>query len=64
MFPVGVLVAKVQIRVECRFLRDMLQGDDVNEIRYELPTAALSTIARAAGHDDGSFVGLNRRLQG
>uniref|UniRef100_A0A7S2V4X7 Trafficking protein particle complex subunit n=1 Tax=Fibrocapsa japonica TaxID=94617 RepID=A0A7S2V4X7_9STRA len=26
----------VQIRIECRFVRDVLQGDEVNEIRIEL----------------------------
>ena len=26
----------VQMKVECRFVRDVLKGDDVNEIRVEL----------------------------
>lgn len=26
----------VQLRVDCRFVRDVLRGDDVNEIRIEL----------------------------
>ena len=29
-------LSQVQLRVECRFVRDVLRGDDVNEVRCEL----------------------------
>jgi hypothetical protein len=38
---------QVNLKVECEFVRDMLQGDDVNEIRVELK----EVIAEGAGED-------------
>ena len=50
---------QVQLRVECRFVRDVLRGDDVNEIRCvralllagaRLPTRALRLQSRPVQH--------------
>lgn len=32
-----MVVDQIKYRVEAKFVRDMIKGDDVNEIRYALP---------------------------
>jgi hypothetical protein len=36
-----LVVDQIKYRVEAKFVRDMIKGDDVNEIRYALPPQSI-----------------------